>query len=71
MKARIQQDGWTLYKKGSDLVMYSLDAVYDFRGDADVLLGGDPPHKPESTGRVYTEGGSCYPSVYDLEWRKG
>lgn len=50
------------------------DIVTDFRGDEAVILGGTPPHKPSSTGRVYvrsTEGdwsGEYFPSVYNLKW---
>lgn len=41
----------------------------DFRGDPVVIVGGAPPHKPSSTGRVYTEdGGSFFPSVVGCKW---
>ena len=37
------------------------------------LSGGEPPHKPSSTGRVYgiwSDGnsGSYFPTVFDLKW---
>lgn len=44
------------------------EQVKDFRGDVDTIEGGDAPHRPGSTGRVYTNGGSFYPSVFDLRW---
>ena len=30
------------------------------------MEGSEPPHKPESAGRVYTDRGEFYPSVIDL-----
>ena len=38
----------------------------DFRGERHTLEGSRPPHKPGSTGRVYTDRGEFYPSVIDL-----
>lgn len=41
----------------------------DFRGEVDRIKGGQPPHKPHSTGTVQTDSGQYYPTVYGLEWR--
>jgi hypothetical protein len=38
----------------------------DFRGERHTLEGSRPPHKPDSTGRVYTDRGEFYPSVIGL-----
>ena len=40
----------------------------DFRGDEIIVTGYKAPHKPSSTGRIYTDGGMSYfPSVADLK----
>lgn len=41
----------------------------DFRGKAHILKGYLPPHKPGSTGRVYTDQGEYFPSVIGLRFR--
>ena len=51
------------------------DTLVDFRGDIATLLGGTPPHKPSSTGRVYVQlpSGSrqeFFPSVFNLKWNR-
>jgi hypothetical protein len=41
----------------------------DFRGNSDVIIGGRAPHKPSSTGRVWTaDGREYFPSVFDMQW---
>lgn len=45
--------------------------LLDFRGEEHTLKGGEPPHKPSSTGRVWTDHGEFYPSVFRLEWKHG
>ncbi len=46
----------------------------DFRGDELIVVGGTPPHKPGSTGRVSVDGGQgeeeYYPGVVDAVWVK-
>ena len=49
------------------------DTLLDFRGEIATLLGGTPPHKPSSTGRVYVrdaDGNKCeyFPSMFGLKW---
>lgn len=46
------------------------DTVTDFRGDTATIKGGRAPHKPGSTGRVWTDEYSqeYFPAVFDLEW---
>ena len=51
------------------------DTLVSFRGEAATMLGGTPPHKPSSTGRVYVQtnmGHRCefFPSVYNLTWQR-
>lgn len=69
-----------LRMKGYDNIMFELrtkfgtavsvgDSVKVHRRDEDTLIeGGAAPHKPSSSGRVYTEAGQYFPHVYDLEW---
>ena len=40
-----------------------------FRGEVHTITDGRAPHKPGSTGRVYTaDGNEYYPSVFDMKW---
>lgn len=47
-------------------------ALTTFRGEPCKLLGGQPPHKPSSTGLIYVEidgeANGFYPSVCGLKW---
>lgn len=50
----------------------------DFRGEMAKLVGGQPPHKPSSSGFVHVERVDgpvksvieCYAGVFDMEWMK-
>lgn len=44
--------------------------VDDDLPDGDVVEGGCAPHKSSSTGRVNTQKGSYYPSVYKMKWHR-
>ena len=40
-----------------------------FRGEVHTITDGRAPHKPGSTGRVYTaDGNEYYPGVFDMKW---
>jgi len=40
-----------------------------FRGEVHTIIGGRAPHKPSSTGRVWTaDGREYYPGVFDMKW---
>jgi hypothetical protein len=40
-----------------------------FRGEVHTITDGRAPHKPGSTGRVYTaDGREYFPSVFDMQW---
>lgn len=45
------------------------DTLTTSRGEAYRVTGGAAPHKPSSTGRVYTTGGEYFPSVFGCTWR--
>lgn len=44
------------------------EILEDFRGDQARILGGQAPHKPSSTGQIYTSAGNYYPSVFGCKW---
>lgn len=44
--------------------------LLDFKGESAILRGGSAPHKPGSTGRIETDRGEFYPSVFGLVWAK-
>ncbi len=71
MNAVIKQGEWVLVNDKTGLPVVEGDVVTDFRGEADTIRGGRPPHKPSSSGFVWVGNGSeCYPSVFDLKWIK-
>jgi hypothetical protein len=57
-----------LYHKTSGIPVKIGDHVTSFRGEEATVLDIVPPRHEGSTGRVYTELGAHYPSVYDLHW---
>ena len=60
---------WLLLREDATQGVYEGQTVRSFRGESYVITGGRPPHKPESTGKVWTEdGGEYYPSVFGLRW---
>lgn len=46
------------------------DTREDFRGERAKMNGGRPPYKAGSTGRVTSEVGEYYPSVYGCKWQR-
>ncbi len=44
------------------------EILEDFRGDQCRVTGGQAPHKPSSTGKIYTDAGHYYPSVFNCAW---
>ena len=59
---------WTLVHSGTDTPANLGEIITSFRGVETKLLGGSPPHKPGSTGKVWVENAEYYPSVFGLEW---
>lgn len=66
--SEVKKDGLVLVHARTGKVVNVDDVVLDFRGEAETVVGGEPPHKPGSTGRVFVKGGEYYPSVFDLVW---
>ena len=65
----IAKNGWTLRTKTGEPVV--IGASFDtHHGNPLAVLGGTPPHKEGSTGRVHGDGWEYYPSVFNLVWTK-
>lgn len=65
-----KKNGWVLVDLKDQPVSVPADVV-DFRGDKDVVVGGTPPHKSSSTGRVQTKAGAeFFPGMFNLKWVK-
>lgn len=69
MLKEITKGNWLLMHADGTPVLEG-STVTSFRGEQHTITGGTPPHKPESTGRVYTSGGEFFPSVFKLVWQK-
>ena len=74
----------TIIKQGYTLVHQKTGLPVDDRelvtsstsSDTWIVMGGSPPHKPSSTGRVWVQdlkrsdwNREFFPSVFNLEWR--
>lgn len=71
MKEAIKQGNWALVHETSEVQVMEGDVVTDFRGEADTITGGRPPHKPSSEGFIHTaDNRELYPSVFGLKWVK-
>lgn len=65
----IAKNGWRLVHSDGRGVAKKAP-ITDFRGEATIALGGEPPRHEASTGRVHTPEGEFYPSVYNLRWER-
>lgn len=63
----VRKDGWVLKDKDGKVVVYGQKAT-SFRGEVHIVEGGRPPHHAGSTGRVYTDAGEYFPSVFGMRW---
>lgn len=43
--------------------------VYDHNGEPATVTGISEPHHEGSTGRIHTDAGSYFPSVFGYEWK--
>ena len=44
------------------------EILEDFRGDQYRITGGQAPHKASSSGKIYTDAGNYYPTVFNCKW---
>lgn len=66
----ITHNGFTLRHKESGEAVQKGEEVTNFRGAVAAINGGTSPHHEGSTGRIWTDCGEFYPSVFDLVWTK-
>ena len=64
--ALVDEDGKTIVDRSQ---------ITNFRGETFTVIGGQPPHKPESEGKVFVIDGRgftafYYPSVFNLNWKQ-
>jgi hypothetical protein len=60
---------WRLIYLAEDMPVRKNATAFDFRGHAAVITGGRAPHKPSSTGKVWTsDEGEYYPGVFGMKW---
>lgn len=65
----IEKNGWVLTRKDGTPVQVGTK-VDTHHGNPLEILGGSPPHKASSTGRVHGKGWEYYPTVFDLVWQR-
>ena len=71
---RIEKKGWALvYKATGERVVHN-ELIRDFRGEAWIVTGGNPPQHSASTGKVWATklesdwNRELYPQVFELQW---
>lgn len=62
------KQGWVLINEKTEQPVAIGEKIVSFRGLEAILLGGSPPHKPSSSGKVWVENAEYYPSVFGLKW---
>lgn len=72
--------GWRLTTTGeAPRTIVEGEIRLDFRGESFMIVGGKPPHKPSSTGRVWAKPvdhrgvaldgqQEYYPGIFKLKW---
>ena len=71
---RIEKKGWALVYKYTGAIVVHNELIRDFRGEAWIVTGGNPPHHSASTGKIWATqlGGEgtreLFPQVFELEW---
>ena len=66
---KVEKGDWGLFYKNGEPVHYA-DMIPTKRGAVAVITGGEVPRHSGSTGRVFTNIGSYYPSVFAAEWKR-
>jgi len=68
---------WVLVHEETNKQAVLGSSLTSFRGEPTTLMGGMPPHKPASTGRVWVKDADSFPnareffpSVFGLKWVK-
>jgi hypothetical protein len=68
MEIDMTKNGWILVDEKTNVPVKMNQMIVSFRGEEMKLLGGSPPYKPSSTGKVWVENGEYYPGVFNLKW---
>mgnify|MGYP000929437878 CR=1 FL=1 len=66
---KVEKGDWGLFYKNGEPVHHA-DIITTKRGAVAVVTGGENPRHSGSTGRVFTNIGSYYPSVFEVEWKR-
>ena len=74
----IESGDWKLVDKKTGAPVRYSEVRPDFRGDRRMVVGGTPPHKPSSTGRIsvvdplseseYPDSQEFFPTVVGCAW---
>ena len=64
----ISKDNWLLVHETLSMMAYVGEELTSFRDEKAILKSGTPPHKPSSSGRIYTTLGEYFPHVFGLKW---
>jgi len=62
------KNNWTLVRESTNEPVAIGETITSFCGLETALLGGSPPHKPGSTGKVWVENAEYFPGVFNLKW---
>lgn len=71
---RIEKKGWALVYKSTGAIVVHNELIRDFRGEAWIITGGNPPQHSASTGKVWATklesdwDRELYPQVFELQW---
>ncbi len=72
---KITKQGWTLVHKETKEPVETKELTLTRDGEAWVVEGGTPPHKPSSSGRVWVRltdnpewNREFFPNVFEMEW---
>ena len=62
-----------LRHKPTDILVHTGAQIKDFRGEPALIMSGNAPHKPSSSGKIYveysrTDKREVYPGVFNCEW---
>tara|TARA_R110001632_G_scaffold215603_1_gene342811 strand:- start:353 stop:580 length:228 start_codon:yes stop_codon:yes gene_type:complete len=70
----ISKKGYKLVYQNTGKNVYQSALVESFRGESFIVKGGNPPHKPSSSGRIWVtditnkHNREFFPSVCGLKW---
>ena len=73
---KIVKQGWTLVHTETKQAVETKELTHTRDGEAWVIEGGTPPHKPSSSARVWVRlldnaewNREFFPNVFNMEWK--